>query len=314
MVADFIISATSDRFWNKDEFVIFCAQNLHKKIRLRIVPEAISLAELGVYKLLEAFGIEHAEIITRNPLEHHDRYQITLVQNQWLEQSVEIDSSLHTWNSRKLFMALFGRPTAARLTIGSYLLKNHAEQSHLHFSAETSVDNLLHFELDKSLDYDRSSIARIGELISKLPILLASSERRSTHQGYDYDDPLTGFYRDILVDVVVESHVLGHAFFPTEKTLRSIYLKKPFVVFSNFNFLAYLRQMGFRTFQGYWDENYDGFETTNRLHKIYQVLDYLAALDPVELKSMYEDMRSILDHNFDLLKERNFSRKIKKIG
>jgi hypothetical protein len=178
---------------------------------------------------------------------------------------------------------------------------------------DTQPDCLLHFELDKSLTYDRTSIRRIGYLIDRMPILLGPRDRYSSCNGYDFDDPLTNLYKDILVDVVVESHVLGNSFFPTEKTLRPMWLKKPFLIFSNQDYLSYLRQMGFLTFNDYWDENYDGFETTNRITEMYRTIDRLASMDTTELESMYRDMQPILEHNYNLLQEKTFLRKITKV-
>lgn len=313
MVAEFVISATSDRFWNKDAFVEFLFQNRGNALRLRMDPEAICLTRLGVYELLRYSGAQQVEIVTRNPLESHPVFKICLLENTWFDHAPDIPSELHAWNQQKLFMALYGRPTAGRLVLGSYLMDRYPELTHLHFSMDTDYDSLLHFELDKSLQYDRSSIARIGTLINRLPVLLAARDRYTSCQGYDYRDPLTKLYQDILIDVVVESHVMGDSFFPTEKTVRPMYLKKPFIVFSNYNYLTYLRRMGFKTFQAYWDENYDGFETTNRISHIYQVIDRLAAMPLRELESMYRDMQPVLEHNFHLLQDKTFSRKIDKI-
>jgi hypothetical protein len=313
VVASFRIAATSDRFWNKNQFIDFVIQHQNQAIKLYLDPEAICLRTLGVYELLDMFHTDHVEIFTRNPLENHDRYKITLFHNQWLDQSPSVDTALHVWTKQKRFLALFGRPTAARLVLASYLAEKYSTLTHLHFSADTEPDGLLHFGLDKALEYDKTSIRRIGTLIDRLPILLEARDRYSSCAGYDFEDPLTNLYKDVLIDVVVESHVLGNSFFPTEKTLRPIWLKKPFLIFSNQDYLSYLRQMGFLTFNDYWDENYDGFETTNRITEMYRTMDHLANMDVTELESMYRDMQSILDHNYHLVQEQTFSRKINKI-
>jgi hypothetical protein len=309
----FVISATSDHFWNKDEFFYFLHRHAQQKIKLKINPEAICLTSLGVYDILEQFDFTDVEIHTSNPLEQHDKFKIHVHANQWLrEPQPDRCQEFHCWNQQKVFLALYSRPTAARLTLASYLQTYHNDQTHLHFSMNTDDNNLLHFELDKSLYYDKSSIQRIGRLVSQMPVLLSHSGLYTTTNGYNYADPLTQLYKDILVDVVVESHVTGTTFFPTEKTLRPMWLKKPFVVFSNYDYLLYLRQMGFKTFNDFWDEDYDGFETKDRLHRIYQVLDYISRLGPDQTQDMYRQMQHILDHNFDMLNQKTFLRKINK--
>lgn len=312
MNSTFVISATSDHFWNKDEFFYFLHCHAGQKIKLNINPEAICLRSLGVYDMLETFGFDDVEIHTSNPLESHKKFKIRVLVNQWFRDQPNVSQEFHCWNQQKIFLALYSRPTAARLTLGSYLHTRHQVQSHVHFSMNTQDDSLLHFELDKSLHYDKSSIERIGHMISHMPLLLSNNELYTSTKGYDYNDPLTNVYKDILVDVVVESHVMGNTFFPTEKTLRPMWLKKPFVVFSSSNYLLYLRQMGFKTFNDFWNEDYDGFETKDRLHKIYQVLDWISRLSTVEINHMYQQMQHILDHNFDLLNQKTFLRKINK--
>ena len=87
-------------------------------------------------------------------------------------------------------------------------------------------------------------------------------------------------------------------------------LKKPFITFASKDFLAYLRQMGFRTFADFWDEDYDGYEQGDRLRKIYRVIDTISAMSPAQLETMYWDMQYTLDHNYNILMEKKFTRSI----
>ena len=90
-------------------------------------------------------------------------------------------------------------------------------------------------------------------------------------------------------------------------------MKKPFVVFGSKDYLAYLRQMGFRTFNDFWNEEYDGFEGRDRLLRIYKLIDDISSRSIMELESMYWDMKYSLDHNYDLLISKKFQRRISKI-
>lgn len=309
----FCISATSDKFWNRDDFVMFLAKNSKDAMQLTVDPEAICLGSLGVYDLLGMFGAQDVEIITGNPLEHHERYHVKVKKNGWFYQQPKINVNQHQWNGRKTFYALYSRPTAARLALASKLFYDYAEQSHVHFSAWTCADNLSQFELDKLLHYDVASTSRAGNLLQHLPLLLSDPGRYTATQGYDYQDPLTDLYQDILVDVVVESHVLGETFYPTEKTLRSMWLKKPFLMFASRDYLAYLRQMGFQTFFEFWSEDYDGYETRERLLRILDTIDYIARLSSRDRHKIYQVMQPVLEHNYTLLTQRKFSTEITKI-
>ena len=90
-------------------------------------------------------------------------------------------------------------------------------------------------------------------------------------------------------------------------------LKKPFIVFASQNYLDYLHQMGFKTFCNYWNENYDGFSERDRFIKILKLIDSIVAMPSHELKSMYNDMQSVLDHNYNLLLSQQFSKNITEI-
>lgn len=307
----FQLSATSDRFWNKDQFIEFLIKNQKQHIDLTVVPEAICLKSLGVYELLDMFEFESVTIQTRNPLEAHTKYNVKLFgYNFWFDRTAKIDPALHDWDQSKIFMCLYHRPTASRLGIASYVPRH---SSLIHFSADTDPDSLIQFELDKLLEYDVNSVARAANLIGSLPMLLSSKDKLTKFDGYDYADPLTNFYKSILIDLVVESHVKGQTFFPTEKTIRPILLKKPFITFASRDFLAYLRQMGFRTFADFWDEDYDGYEQGDRLRRIYHTIDNIAKMSAKQLETMYWDMQYTLDHNYDVLVNKKFKKSITQI-
>lgn len=306
----FYLSCVSDKIWNLHEFVEFLCKNQGNDIVIRLFPEAVCLQTLGVYRILKNFTFSSVTIETYNPFETHKVYKINYLKNFWFEQKQTVDPLLHDWNQNKKFFCFYHRPTAGRLGLASYLDQNFKKDTLIHFSANKEIDNLNQFELDKLLSYDVVSIANAGKFVQSLPRLLSSPDRYTHCNGYYYDDPLTNFYKEILVDIVVESHVSGKTFFPTEKTLRPMWLKKPFIVFGTKNFLAYLRQMGFRTFGDFWDESYDGYETKDRYKKILTLLNELSKKTRQDLETMYWDMQYSLEHNFNLLQQQNYSTKL----
>lgn len=315
----FTVSLVSDKFWNMQDFVEFLVNNQHQQICVKSWPEAPCLHHNRIYEYLDNFKFEKVTICTNNPLADHPRYIIKRPIN-WLchvftsSNATRISTSLHQWNQTKVFLCLFARPTAARLTVASHVCKKHLNQCHVHFSAQIDVDSRKQFELDKTLSYDPHYIESVGNLIRRLPLLLGSPVRYSATDGYDYSDPLTELYRDIFIDLVVESHVAGTTFFPTEKTLRPMWLKKPFIVFASANYLEYLRQMGFRTFSDFWSEEYDGHESGDRLRKILALIDQLAGMSRLHLDQMYWDMQYSLEHNFRLLQTQSYKSQLSKLS
>jgi hypothetical protein len=151
-----------------------------------------------------------------------------------------------------------------------------------------------------------------SNLLQHLPLLQSSNDQYSPLE-YDFRDKLTELYQSILIDVVGETFVQGTTFFPSEKTTRPMLLKKPFVTFASQDHMAYLRQMGFQTFHGFWDEDYDGFEGRDRLIRLYQVIGDVANRPMNELVDMYKEMQPILDHNYNLLMSQSYNKTITKI-
>ena len=310
----FTVQCTSDKIWNQGKLLNFLLLNQHKQIELRLQPEAICLRNLGLYDLLDQFSFLSVNIRTWNPLESHDVYNIIFIgDNFWFKKIENIDHSLHGWNKNKIFYCLFGRPTASRLGLAAHLYTNHKEKSHIHFSTAPSDDNLDQFELDKLLHYDINSIESAGKLIVDMPVLLSEPDLYTPVNGYNYQDPLTNLYKDILIDVFSESHVAGTTFFPTEKTTRPMWLKKPFIVFASRDYLCYLRQMGFRTFGDFWNEDYDGYEGKDRYIRILKLIDEIASMSAIELENIYYDMSYTLDHNYNLLMSQTYKNQITSI-
>jgi len=310
----FVISGVDDKFWNQLEFVEYLVANQHKVIELEVVSEAIDLENLGVYRLLNLFEFRQVRINTWNPFETHDRYEIRFKgPTFWFNKTTNISSDLHRWDQKKIFLCFYHRPTAARLALAGHLNQYYTDQSIIHFSFDINNDSLGQFEFDKLLNYDSSSIVPAANLLQYLPILQGSRDRHTRYRGYDYEDPLTAMYTHALIDLVGETHVQGRTFFPTEKTTRPILLKKPFIVFASRDYLAYLRQMGFHTFNEFWNEDYDGFETRDRLLRIYQVINEIATRPLSELVDIYQRMQPILEHNYNLLMTQSYNKNITEI-
>ena len=87
-------------------------------------------------------------------------------------------------------------------------------------------------------------------------------------------------------------------------------MKKPFIHMGPKCFLIHLRQMGFKTFGDYWDEDYDGHGVAERYKRILQLIDSLASKSHAELQDMYDHMRPVLDHNYELLLSKKFTTQI----
>ena len=88
----------------------------------------------------------------------------------------------------------------------------------------------------------------------------------------------------------------------TEKTLRSIWFKLPFIIYAEPRFLAKLKNCGFKTFNDYWDESYDEvLDPFDRACKINGIVEDLNNIPTIELDNILAECSLIAAHNFIVL-------------
>lgn len=100
--------------------------------------------------------------------------------------------------------------------------------------------------------------------------------------------------------------------FLSEKIFKCIAMKHPFVMATAPNSLKYLKELGYKTFSGLIDENYDHVEDDGlRAIKIVNEVNRLCNLSENELKEFLIESRKICDYNYNILKnKKTFIRKM----
>lgn len=151
--------------------------------------------------------------------------------------------------------------------------------------------------------------------IGLLPIYPRDSLNKKLKQ--DFEGPLGGsFERDLYhvetrntwVSVVSEASFAERTCFISEKTFKPIAAKHPFILYGNKNSLKYLRDLGYKTFNGFINETYDELDTWERLEAIIQEIKRIRSMSFEQKLNWYESMRDILDHNYDILKYNSFEK------
>ena len=108
------------------------------------------------------------------------------------------------------------------------------------------------------------------------------------------------FNQSALWHVVSETVFYHDKLHLTEKIFKPIFSKRPFILVAAPGNLAYLKSYGFRTFDRWIDESYDDEKDHQiRLEKIVAEVEKLCNLSPVDLKKMHQEMREILEFNFN---------------
>lgn len=245
----------------------------------------------------------------------------TLRINEQLDQLWEIDS-LVPKNSLVLWMD--GLPT------DHWSFKNIAQEFNLYTFCEVArIKNTVFTKKTNSYDFfvtcrlhkrEREHRNILNNALKQRSLLLKNSlqvfkEFQADYINYGYTDyvgdqphqfkwfcewPSMDIYSQSLIEIVPETKFRDFHFL-TEKTVKSIVTKTPFLVVSTPGYLDFLKSLGFKTFNSLIDESYD---RENNIHsRVEKMLDTLEDIVINGTKNFYESSKPILDHNYNKLCE-----------
>jgi hypothetical protein len=130
-----------------------------------------------------------------------------------------------------------------------------------------------------------------------LPRLFAGEESQEMH-SYQLGNWTEA--ADSLVYVPTETVYFGRRTHLTEKTFKAIALEMPFVLVAPAGSLAYLREYGFKTFAGIFDESYDEeTDDLRRIEKVARLLKDLNNLSATERHEIHRACLPVVEHNYN---------------
>jgi hypothetical protein len=295
--------------WNKHEFLKFLADKQDHQIVVNTHEEGVCLESAGVYQLIETFRFRDVTIVTNNPLEQHSHFTIQIDNPQkFFQVTNQSYEQYHTWNKNKIFGCLYNRPLWHRIGLAAEMQSKHNDVSMINFRSNPhDTDQQQLFEVQQLFEQAPQSMEKFCQVSNTWPLQVESTDCYTVGNTTNaHTDQLANFYSNFFIDLVAETWTQGRCFFPTEKTIRPMLLKKPMIVMGSRDYLDYLHQMGFRTFNDFWDETYDGFEGKERYKRILQLVDSLAKKSKSELTEIYQSIQHILDHNHNLLMNQSY--------
>jgi len=129
--------------------------------------------------------------------------------------------------------------------------------------------------------------------LSELELLEDNNHLSSSSADYVPQD-----FAESAISVVLETEFDGARIHLTEKILRAIACKHPFILAAGPNSLEYLRSYGFQTFSPWIDESYD-LETNSvtRLEKIINSMKKINDQSPKEFAATVEKINEIAEYN-----------------
>ena len=116
-------------------------------------------------------------------------------------------------------------------------------------------------------------------------------------------------YNQTAYSVVAETCFHDNFSFFTEKTSKPIIARRLFVMFAGRGYLANLRRLGFRTFNGIIDEGYD--QETDALIRWRRAWEQMCWLAEQPQEEILERIRPIAEHNFTHIMTTNWAEKFR---
>ena len=217
---------------------------------------------------------------------------------------------------KKKFINLNWRYTVHRHVVASYLYNKDSYISWPHKKSVKFLKDSAWFDdwkaIDNSTVLDQSqTLFDNSPIIIDIPIKQTDPDDEKSHYPQNPVTPtgrgsvrhensiLREMYKHVFMAIVNESRFAQPTGNFSEKTLQPILYKKPFIVVAPPYTLKYLKEeYGFKTFDKYWDESYDTEEIhTERLNKIFKIIDEIQNTSMAELSKIYKDMQGIINHN-----------------
>ena len=307
-----ILESIDSHIWNLEYKLIEILKPLlnNEEIMIDLNWEGPCAESLGLFSLLDKLCEEFAidknliHIVTANAIETKRKYKIINSSVVYLTNYNDLNFEPNK-SIKKHFGIFIGRSNFNRLYLSAYLYKHHREKTlqTFHFSKnsylKTGFDQLNTFDSDV-----RKNTKLIKDFLLNYPFKVEEIE------SYPILSPahmnIIKHYDNIFVDIVCETFFTGNTFYPTEKIVRPLLSKTPFLIFGPVNYLSNLRKLGFKTFNDYWSEDYDSYEGIKRCNIIAERIDYISRLSLQQLNDMYCDMKPLLEHNKEVIKSITF--------
>lgn len=196
------------------------------------------------------------------------RFKLYSMPNSHFEMNLSRKKFLDPTNSRKDFILTIGRQSIER-----DLLWNNLQ-----------AKNLLQNGFARYHKKNRNYSAWLG----------TKSSIHNWHDGH----PSTDLYNNSYFEIVPETFY-QNTYFVTEKTVKPISCKLPFLILSTPGYLEFLKSKGYNTFGSIIDESYD--KETDLQKRIGLITDQVEYIVSNGSEKFYKQSQAIREHNYSNL-------------
>ena len=252
------------------------------------------------------YDTKRITVVTANQVQKHNIFSIKKSAPLNLINNTREYAYSYTKYVKKHFGIFIGRSNGPRLDLASYLYYEFQDKScityHYSSSSEYHRNNIGLEEL--ITDFNQLDVSVPARFLKHCPIAESTIEPVvnidlciGQQMLQNDNEKFLANYCNFLVEIVCETCYNGNTFFPTEKTWRPMLLETPFIVQGPQWYLHRLRDMGFQTFDHWWDEGYSEDPANWQNTEIKKVIDSIGKLTIEQLQEMYTEMKPVLAHN-----------------
>lgn len=299
-----VLCETSDsKIWNIERFVADLVQASQTgPVIVDMNSEGPCLATLGLEQIISSLSsitVDH--ILTSNQISSSPYKEVRspfveleIVQKKLKEFQPQLSSLHHR------FGIFIGRSNWIRLGLASFLHEYHKQQTWFLYHYDNVSDyHLANFGLETLLQKQWSMRHAVFDFVEQLPI-------RSDKISYpilfntgalDLHDP----YASIFCEVVCETYFSGKTFMMTEKIMRPILQRRPFVIQGPKHYIDNLKLLGFQTFDNWWDESYNTDDPDGQFEGMCWTLNHIGQQSDQTIRTWYQEMQPVLEHNAQVL-------------
>lgn len=205
----------------------------------------------------------------------------------------------------KTFLIYNRRYRSHRFTLLLNLyIKGILDKSHISFAKFDGGESWI--EIAKKvvrIEEINISDEELETLFNKLPFILDNDNFSKFPMENDLYSETVKFYDESLIHVTTETNFKEEIIHITEKTMKPILFKQPFIHVGPRHSLKYLKKMGFKTFNDLWDESYDDeLNSKERMKKIINLMQKIDNFSEEEKVLLQHKVKDIVEFNFEKLR------------
>lgn len=148
---------------------------------------------------------------------------------------------------------------------------------------------------------------QLNDLYKQLPLVLDTDN----FNRFPMEDDLfstASLYDRTYISLVSETNFESNIIHMTEKTIKPIVFKHPFIIVGPAGTLSKLKELGFKTFSDYWNESYDNeYDPNLRMNMILDICKDISSWSNERLTQFLIRSYNIVMHNFNHFKTKQTS-------